>query len=57
MVVEGTFVVTVCTCETEDSGPASADEAAPVEEDCGIVVRVDEGSHDEGHGAEEDWLQ
>ena len=57
VVVEGTFVVTVCTCETEDSGRTSADEAAPVDEDCGIVGRFDEGSHEEGHGADEEWLQ
>ena len=43
VVVEGTFAVTVWTCETEDSGRTSADEAAPVDEDRGIVVGVDEG--------------
>ena len=53
VVVEGTFAVTVWTCETEDSGRTSADEAAPVDEDCGIVGRFDECSHEEGHGADE----
>ena len=48
MVAEGTLAVTACTCGTEDSGRASADEAAPVEDGGGPGVLDGEG----GHGAE-----